>query len=154
MCCEKYKTLIELVLATITTLSSILAIIISVNTAKKQNKIALLEKRLMILEKVEDYISKLGDWEFDYCWFLKLSISSSQLYVLFDKNFSMFYDNLEATSIQINTLRGDLSHAQIHGNCNGKSEDDIESEIQSLASKMLDEFTLLKGKLYKKYLHL
>ena len=85
---------------------------------------------------------------------MKLSISSSQLYVLFDKNFSMFYDNLEATSIQINTLRGGLSHAQIHGNCNGKSEDDIESEIQSLASKMLDEFTLLKGKLYKKYLHL
>lgn len=141
-------------LAIIAILISLLSLYISGKASQKQNKVALIEKRTEIFEKIRNYVNCLASWEFDYSWFEALGLSETEIHALFNKRFKTFYVHLERSSEKINILRGDYDYAKNHGQCNGRSEDEIEDEICQICEIIYEEFVELETQIRKKYLTL
>jgi hypothetical protein len=133
-----------------------IAIFISINTAKRQNKIALFEKRQRIYDDLDDYVNRqLISWEFDLSKIeLFYRYSPAHIEALFDSKIKDFRIYLEKVSYQINMLWGDYEYAKNKGNCNGKDEFEIEDEIQNLCDEVTVRFRGLKDKGFPKYFKL
>lgn len=130
------------------------AILVPKEIAKEQNKIALLEKRLDIFKKIEEYIGIMDLWQYNYGWFQKLLITESEIELLFDKEFADFYVDLERESAKIDMLWGDYKHAERHGDCHGRHEEEIGTEIQDKVACIRESFKVIKEKMYSKYLYI
>lgn len=148
------KSIIEVVLSLCTVILSIIAVIVSVYTTRKQNKIALFEKRMFVFDKIENYVANLYLWEFDFSWFLKLSLNKTQILSLFDTDFLEFYNYLEIKSKKINELRGDSAYAREKGSCKNRNEEQIEDEISELIKQVDSRFEKLKDRVYNKFFKL
>lgn len=122
--------------------------------AEEQNKIALLEKRLDVFKKIEEYIGVMDSWQYNYGWFQKLLITESEIELLFDKEFAGFYVELERESAKIDTLWGDYKYAEEHGDCHGRNEEEIETKIQDKVACIRKSFKVIKEKMYSKYLYI
>ena len=142
---------IELFLSILAVVISAIAIYVSVALSHEQNKIALIEKRMELFDKIENYVRCLGSWEFKLDWFLKLNLSETQVEALFDKDFLEYYKQLAEDSERISKLWGDCEHAKNNGNYKGKDEDEIELEIRNIVQSETMKFNILKGNVYKKF---
>lgn len=145
------EAVIGLLLSLVAILISIISIIISIYITHKQNKIALLEKRIAIFDKIEDYVYKIHLWEFEYSWFSNLKLSKTQIKALFNSDFLDFYIELEKASKQIDKLWGNHKHAEEKGECNGKSEEQIEQEINNITGNIKNDFENIKDDFFKKF---
>lgn len=133
---------------------SVVAVWISILTAKKQNCIALLSKRLAIINDFEEYAnSVLSSWDFT-----KLNIpnpcakySETELSVLLGKEFSSYAANLQNTIGQLFSLWGDYEHAINHGEYHGLTCEKIEENIAALCKDEAVKFKQEKDRLIKKY---
>lgn len=139
-----------------TVLLSAIAIIISVSTARRQNKIALLQQRQRIFDEMTYYIeTSLPSWEFNL---LNIDIfhryTSSYITAIFDDQVAGFWKYLNEISIQKDNLHGDYATADRKGSCNGRDSDTIESEMNDLNKKVLQQFKPIESRIINKYLKL
>lgn len=135
-------------------IGAVLAIFSAIWVANRQNKIALIEKRLNVISKIENYISQMDSWEFTSNWLLKLMLTEAEIRVLFNQEFLDFYLELARASESIDVLRGDYKYAQEHGECHGRDEEKIEMEIQDKVACIRESFKVIKEKVYSKYLYI
>ena len=64
--CNNNQGFLSALLAIVSISLSVVAICISISTAKQQNKIALFEKRQHVYDDLDDYVNRqLTSWEFD-----------------------------------------------------------------------------------------
>lgn len=144
----------ENVLSFIAIVVSIISVVIAIFTSRKQNKIALFEKRIAVFEKLEEYVKNLDSWEFDYACFSKLSLTETQVKCLFDNDVELFYIRLKNASYKIDKLWGDYDFAKAHIMCNNRSESEIENEIYEIVNRVDEDFDNIKNLIYEKYLKL
>lgn len=145
-------------------LSSFIAIWFAIRVPKKiseeQNKIVLFEKRYEVFEKIESYIKRIesNPINFNYSWFLNLSLSEKQVRALFDDEFGDFFNTLNQKSSKMEDLMGDYEYAVQHGSCNrdniSKNEHEIESEITQIALDIKSDFQNIEDRIYSIYLKL
>lgn len=133
-------------------IGTVAAVFSAIWVANRQNKIAMLEKRLDVFKRIEEYIEKIDFWEYNYDWFLKLKLSESEIRLLFNQEFADFYVELEKESKNINILWGDYEYAKKHDECHKRSEEEIEIEIQDKVKNIRKDFKDIKEKMYSKYL--
>lgn len=154
--CNCNQGFLSAILTIISFILSVIAIWISISTAKRQNKIALLEKRQQVYDDLDNYVNRqLPSWEFDLSkteFFYHYS--PTYIEALFDSKIKDFIEYLKKVSGQINMLWGDYEHAKNKGNCNGRDEIEIETEIQSLCDEVKDKFFTLREDMFSKYLKL
>lgn len=133
---------------------SAVAIGISISTEKKQNRIALFNKRLTIINDFDEYANNaLSDWNFT-----KSNIpnpcekySKTELSALLGKRFSSYADNLQKTIGDLYSLWGDYEHATTHGVCHELTCEEIEENIFTLCQDEVNRYNRVKDKLIKKY---
>lgn len=145
---------IEIALAIIAIIISLISIWISLEVASKQNKISLFPERMKVFSEIEEYVNRLHLWEYKYEWFLELNLSAKQVEALFDKKVSEYFVGLDEASKKIGELRADCGHAQRKGECRGRNEGEIEAEIEQLVDAEMNNFNKIKDRLFSKYLKL
>lgn len=128
--------------------------------ADRQDKIALFDKRFEVFEKIENYINRIefSPLDFEYGWFLNLSLSEKQVRALFDEEFGDFFNELKQKSLKIEDLMGDYENATTHGTCNRnnieKTEHEIEMDIRQVVLCIKSDFQNIEDKIYTSYLKL
>lgn len=154
--CNGNQGFLSAILTIISIFLSVIAICISISTTKRQNKIALFEKRQRVYDDLDNYVNKqLSSWEFDLSKIeFFYNYSSTYIEALYDSKIKDFIEYLEKVSSQINMLWGDYNHAKNKGNCNGRDESEIEAEIQSLCDEVNDKFCTLRDDEFSKYFKL
>lgn len=121
---------------------------------KKQQEqnvaIQLFEKRLNVLEKIENFCKSLYSWEFNLTEFTP--ISENEIVLLFDYEVYTLYRDIYSLGEKINILHGDLNYATENGNCRGKSDEEIQNEIYDLAVESNEILKKLKIIVISNYL--
>ncbi len=145
---------VSAILTILTVAISVIAIFITVTTTKKQNRIALLDKRIRFINDLDEYVLyELQSWEFDLSK-VKFFYEYSYVFVetLFDIQTKEFFEHLYKQSVIINGLRGDADYAKKNYICKGKTEDDIENDIIQIYNELKDNYIKIKDEIYKNYI--
>ncbi len=119
---------------------SVVAIIISINTARKQNKIALYQERIKYLDELKFFISKIEINEVPLTEKFFFSQSESSSFFLFGNLGKNLYIDLEIKYSEASRLEGDRKYAQTHGECNGRDEETVEDELIQVEKEIVSLF--------------
>lgn len=149
--CNLNQGFISALLSLLAIFISSVAIFCTVSLTKRQNRVALFEKRQKVLDDIEDFVVRqLPSWE--------LPISDARLFyqyseaymkALFEEDVSDFYIKLKGNYEKVLILWGDYKYAESHGECHGKNESIIEEEIHIICNHTADEISKLAVKILK-----
>ena len=149
--CNSNQGFISAILSILAILISFIAVLCTICSTKRQNRIALFEKRQKVFDDIEDFVKRrLPAWELpesdDKLFF---QYSNTYIKVLFNKKISAFFVELKKSYEKVLMLWGDFEYAKKHGTCHEKSESEIEEEIHEICNRMAVEFSVLSLKILK-----
>lgn len=147
------KENIALAASIVATAASIVAIVVSVIIARKQYKLALLEKRISTLETIKRFLEEtMYSWEWDGYNPLPKNFPRALIKSLFDESVLNIYDEISNGAEKCNELIGDYNHALRKGDCRGKSDFEIDEEIVQLKVSLISKFNKEYERAFKKWL--
>lgn len=119
----------------------------------RQKKIALFERRMKILNDFEQFVFVvLRDWNWNGSTTLVSKYSEQEVALLFNEEYSELQKDILEVAKKCNDFNGDIDHANRHGTCNNKTEDELEKEKNNYEEALGRRFTQKRGEAYKKWL--
>lgn len=129
------------------------AVYASYRIYKRQEKIALFDRRMRILNDFETFIfSVLPDWEWKGDCSLVEKYARHEVVSLFDETYGQLQDKTLKVAMECNTLLGDIDHAKRRGECHGKADYQLEEEKIAKEKDLGESFKEMRGKAYERWL--
>ena len=129
------------------------AVIVAVVIYKRQKTIALFDRRTQILNDFEHYIfDELRNWDWDGNTRAISKYTRSEVVALFDESYGQLQDDILKTANECSILFGDIKHAERHGECHGKTADEIEDEKIRKENALGERFKEKRDKANHKWL--
>ena len=144
-----------LVFTAMSGLGAVAATIAAIIIYRRQKRIALFEKRTEIWDTHEKFIRDyLSSWEWDGETIMISRFSPEQIEALFSKKLADLHVQLINVCEKRNELYGDRDYAMKHGDCHGRTAEEIETDLLEQWRKMVSILEDNSKVAYKKWLRL